>query len=37
LIRKERIEGWRQCVAGKQEYSFKPTLIEVGSKEIQTF
>jgi len=32
-----RIEGWGQCVVGKQEYSFEQTLKEAGSKEIQTF
>ena len=32
-----RIEGWRQHVDRKQEYSLEPTLKEVGSQEIQTF
>ena len=25
-----RTKGWRQCVAGNQEYPFEPTLKEVG-------
>jgi len=32
-----RIEGWRQYMVVKQEYSFEQTLKEAGSKEIWTF
>ena len=31
-----RIEGWRQCVVGKQEYPFKQTLKEARPKKIWT-
>ena len=29
-VESSRTKGWRQCVAGKQEYPFKLTLKEVG-------
>jgi len=32
-----RIEGWRQCVVGKQKYPFEQTLGKAGPEKIQIF